>query len=164
MAKYENTHYYQAPRIFWPRSVVKFYDKIKHINIYSPKYADDKYLKFHALSVNAKWLYQTLKEMEHRYTGIKNNTYTVIFEGVANTKNWFYAGTDKITYMAGMSKSSVRRARKELVNAGLIKMCIVSFLRDGKKTNRHTYGYYVFGETELAWQEIEEDENDDDFE
>lgn len=156
--KYDNTHFYQSPRIFWPSRIESKYDNVKHVNIYKATYGEnDKYIKYHALSVNAKWLYQTLKECEHRFTGAKNDSTQVIFEGVENTKNWFYAGTDKLVFMSGMSKSSVRRARKELIDVGLVRTCNVFFVRDGKKTSRHTYGYFIFGETELEWAKIEDD-------
>ena len=153
--KYENEHYYEAPRIFW---VVDYESKR---NDKTDKYdytakEGDKYLKFQNLSVYAKWLYQTLKELEHRYTGKKNDSYTVVFEGVTSPKGWFYCGMEKLVFLSGISESSIRRARKELEKAGLLKMCKVRVL--SKETGKFLWnskGYRVFGETELRYSVTE---------
>ena len=152
MAKYKNTHYYEAPRMFWTVNYEHKYDEKLKRNVY--KTADgDKYKKFHELSVYSKWLYQTLKEMEHRYTGKENDTYTVVFEGVKNPKNWFYAGIEKLSYLSGISPSQIKRCKKELMDAGLIKTCVCHLLdKRDEKTRIHVTGYRVFGETELKFE------------
>ena len=77
--KYTNVHFFQFPRILWPVSYEQKYDKKTGKNTYTTD-DDDKYLPYHKLSVNAKWLYVTLKECEHRYTGKNNDADTVLFE------------------------------------------------------------------------------------
>ena len=143
--KYGNSHYCEVPRMFWPVSYTKRFDETKKKNIYTED-NDDKYKKMYELSVYAKWTYITLKELEHRYTGVKNNGETVYYEGVENSKNWFYCGMDKLTFMTGVSESSTRKAVAELRNAGLIMTCTVWFIKNGRRTGRSCTGYYVFGE------------------
>lgn len=154
--KYGNTHYYQAPRMFWPVKNIRSYDFKKHQNVYVTN-DSDKYKEKSELSVYAKWLYQTLKECEHRYTGKKNHLDSVIYEGVENDHNWFYVGNDKLAYLSGISRSQVAKAKNELKSVGVIKTCKVHFIRDGKRTKTSVTGYYVLGETELEWQEDEEE-------
>lgn len=156
--KYGNEHFYEAPRIFWPVKYVKEYNSKKHENVFKTD-ASDKYAKYHELSVYAKWLYQTLKEYEHRHTGKNNNEITVIYEGVENDKNWFYIGNDKLSYVSGISRSQVERAKKELLAVGLIKTCRVHFIRNGKKTKTYVSGYYILGETELKWQKYRKEDD-----
>ena len=146
--KYDNRHYYQAPRLFWPVDYEKTHNFKTHENEYKTS-EYDRYKKYHELSIYAKWLYQTLKEFEHRHTGKKNRAETVVFEGVENDKNWFYIGNDKLSYMSGISRSQVTRAKKELINAGLLKTCRVHFIKDGRRTTTTVSGYRVIGETEL---------------
>lgn len=161
--KYENTHYYEAPRIFWPsKCEVVSYDHKKHRVVYEN--TSGKYKEYHALSVSAKWLYQTLKECEHRYTGKENNRYHVIYEGVENSKNWFYVGGDKLAFMSGMCKRTCEKAKKELVKAGIIRTCRVHFRdkKTGRRSSWHLNGYYVLAEYELGWEKIIDD-NDEYF-
>lgn len=148
--KYGNEHYYEAPRIFWPVDYEKEFDSKKRSNVYSVK-EGDRYKKYHELSVNAKWLYQTLKELEHRHTGKDNDDEKAYYEGVNNTQGWFYCGGEKLSFISGLSDSSVKRARKELKDAGLVKTCRCYLLdkKTGKMTNVHVTGYRVYGETEL---------------
>jgi hypothetical protein len=148
--KYDNTHYYEAPRIFWPVDYKKKFDEKKKANVYTT-YETDKYKKYHELSVYAKWLYQTLKELEHRHTGKYNDAENAYYEGVDNPKGWFYCGSEKLTFMSGMSESSVKRAKKELIEAGLVKTCVCHLLdkNTGERTKIHVTGYRVYGETEL---------------
>lgn len=149
--KYRNKHYYEAPRIFWPVDYEKKFDSKKRSNVYSTQ-EKDKYRDFHELSVNAKWLYETLKELEHRNTGKKNDGENVYYEGVDDPKGWFYCGGERLSFFSGLSDSSVKRARKELKDAGLINTC-VCYLHNketGARTKIHVTGYRVYGETELS--------------
>lgn len=147
--KYENQHYYEAPRMFWVVGYSKKYDPQLKKNVYTA-HENDKYLPFSKLSVNAKWLYQTLKELEHRYTGKKNNIYAAIYEGVDNPKGWFYCGMEKLSFLSGLSESTIRRARTELESVGILKTCNVRLIdRNGKRTSIRVTGYRVYGETEI---------------
>lgn len=74
------------------------------------KYKDGYYLqlsrnlfnddRFKSLSVNAKWLYVVLCELEHRFTGQK--------------ETFFFRSNEDLAEDTGLSLSSVKRAKKEL--------------------------------------------------
>lgn len=151
--KYDNIHYYEAPRMFWPVDYTKKYDPEKKHNEYKTN-SSDKYKRFHELSVYAKWLYQTLKECEHRYTGHKNDQYTVMFLGVDNPKGWFYIGIEKLSYMSGISVSQIKRAKNELLDAGLIRNCTCHLIekKTEKRTTIHVTGYRIYSEEELEFK------------
>ena len=130
MSKYLEGNYLQFPRIFW--------DKIHNGKIIERS-------RYRELSVNAKWMYTTLKNMEHTYTGKENDASTIFYEGVKNNKNWFYIETERLAYQCGMSESSVRRAKKELISCGLIDTCKVYFIdKYGNKSLKWVCGYYIF--------------------
>lgn len=159
--KYDNKHYYEAPRMFWTTRYEVNFDPVKKENIYKAK-AEDKYQKFVNLSVYAKWLYQTLKELEHRHTGRKNNKYTAYYEGVKNTKNWFYCGIKKLSFLSQLSESTIRRARMELIKVGIIKTCKVRLIdKNGIRNPIRVTGYRVYGEIELGMIITEYDDYDD---
>lgn len=138
--KYGNEHFYEAPRIFWPTQYKKKYNADERCATYTTD-DNDAYKDYHGLSVNAKWLYQTLKELEHRYTGSHNNA---VFEDVDDDTGWFYAGIDYLSYMSGLSESSVRRAKSELARVGLIRNCRVRLIdSNGNPTKVWVTGYYL---------------------
>lgn len=80
----------------------------------------DKMKKYHSLSVNAKWLYMTLKHLENRFTGENNSEENARKLGIMNDYNAFTCENSYLAVQAGMSESSVKRAKKELEDAGLI--------------------------------------------
>lgn len=154
--KYGNTHYYEAPRMFWPVAYEKVYDKGKKHNVYTTK-PEDPYQKFHKLPVYTKWLYQTLKECEHRFTGKNNNDrYVSIYVNVDNPDGWFYVGIEKLSYMSGMSVTQIKRSKKELIAVGLIKTCVCHLIdKDTKqRTTVHVTGYRVYSEEELEMKNV----------
>jgi len=59
------------------------------------------------LSRTAKWLYVVLNELEHRFTGAK--------------VDFFYRSNEELAKDAGMSLPTLKRAKKELIKAGLIE-------------------------------------------
>lgn len=56
--------------------------------------------RFAGLSYHAKWLYVVLCELEHRYTGPK--------------EDYFFRSNDDLAKDAGMSLSTMKRAKEEL--------------------------------------------------
>jgi len=64
---------------------------------------DEKYIK---LSINAKWLFVVLNELEQRYTG-KN-------------KNFFFRSNEDLAVDMGVSVRTLIRAKNELIKTDLI--------------------------------------------
>ena len=63
---------------------------------------------YKSLSVNAKWLYVVLKELEHQYTSDKIN--------------WFYRSNEELAADMGVSLSTLKRAKAELAATDLIEL------------------------------------------
>lgn len=114
-------NYMFVPRIFWWST----YEKNN----------DGKLKKYYNLSVHAKWLYITLKELEHKYTGTYNNEDYCRENGFLNDKNVFYVDMDRLAAFSNLSLSTVRRSKKELEEVGLIKT--VSPKITGKKVTAY---------------------------
>lgn len=108
MAKYGNTNYLQLTRYLW----------------------NDEYK---GLSVNAKWLFICLKELEHRYCNEHNKTY-------------FFCSDKDLCDITGMSINTVKRAKKELryKAMGLIYMSIKAPTKEEKSGNKyHPTVYHI---------------------
>ena len=75
---------------------------MKHNNIYylqlTRRLFDEPYKD---LSINAKWLFVVLNELEQRYTGDK-------------TENYFYQSNEDLADLCGFSLSTLKRAKAEL--------------------------------------------------
>ena len=77
--------------------------------------------RFKALSLNAKWLYVTLNELEHRYTGPK--------------VDYFFRSNEDLAEDTGLSLSAVKRAKDELRN--IVQMWQMHWIdKDTKKLSR----------------------------
>lgn len=89
---------------------------------------DDKYFN---LSVNAKWLFVVLNELEQRYC--------------SRDKNYFYRTDNDLVEDSGLSLSTVKRAKKELIEAGLISCNLSPFISDvtNKKSKMHVTVYEI---------------------
>ena len=70
--------------------------------------------KYKTLSINAKWLYVVLNELEQRYTG--------------NDKDWFFRTDAELAEDAGMSEKTLKRAKAELKETGLIKVSLAHWI------------------------------------
>ena len=79
------------------------------------KYKDGNFIQLnrdifrHRLSWQAKWLYTALTELEHRFT-----------DGWGH-KDYFCRSTEELEGDTGMTDKTVRKYRRELEEAGLIK-------------------------------------------
>lgn len=82
MAKYGNTFYMQLTRVLWQEP-----------------YKD--------LSINAKWLFVTLNELEQRFTG-------------NSEKGYFFRTDEELCKDTGLSLSTLKRAKKELKGTDLV--------------------------------------------
>ena len=83
--------------------------------------------KFQKLSINAKWLYVILCELEHKYTGPK--------------VNFFYRSNEDLAGDSGMSLPTLKRAKTEL--KGLVQMWQMHWKDEetGKLSKRHVTAY-----------------------
>ena len=104
------------------------------------KYGNDYYLqlsrhlfadKYKTLSINAKWLYVVLNELEQRYTG--------------NDKDWFFRTDAELAEDAGMSEKTLKRAKAELKETGLIKVSLAHWVdkETGKKSKKKVTAYTI---------------------
>ena len=88
--------------------------------------------KYKSLSVNAKWLYCVLNELEHRYSRPEDGL--------------FYRTNEELASDAGMSLPTLKRAKKELVEAGLINIYKSHFISNGMKSKKYVTGYRILSE------------------
>lgn len=105
------------------------------------KYKDGNYLhlsrklfnddKFANLSINAKWLYVVLNELEHRFTGKK--------------EDYFFRSNEDLAKDAGMSLPTLKRAKKELKDNNIVQFMKIHFVdpETKKKSYKHVTGYRI---------------------
>lgn len=115
------------------------------------KYGNDYYLqlsrhlfadKYKNLSINAKWLYVVLNELEQRYTGEK--------------KDWFFRSDAELAADAGMSEKTLKRAKAELKETGLIEITIAHWVdkETGKKSRKKITAYKIPRSEPKAYEEL----------
>lgn len=63
---------------------------------------------YKSLSINAKWLYIVLNELEQRFTS-------------DGEKDWFYRSNEDLAADAGMSLPTLKRAKAELLKTDLVE-------------------------------------------
>lgn len=85
--------------------------------------------KYKSLSVNAKWLYCVLNELEHRYS--------------RESDGLFYRTNEELAEDAGMSLATLKRAKKELAESGLVEICKVHFVTGGVRSKKKVTGYRI---------------------
>lgn len=82
------------------------------------------------LSINAKWLYCVLSELEHRFTGYN--------------PGWFFRRDQDLTKDAGLSRDTLTKARHELIKAELIDLKKMKYISPtGKKSTFSVNAYVV---------------------
>lgn len=106
MAKYGNTFYLQLTRKLW---------------------TDD----YKQLSLQAKWLYCTLKEVEQRYCGNGNNR-----------DSYFFRTDKQLSEDSGLPLRTLKRAKAELLETDLLTIQQGHWINsDGKKSEKHITSY-----------------------
>ena len=131
MAKDLQSNYMKFPRLFW----------LKRDSDTGKYYAQQKGYK---LSVNAKWLFVTLKELENAYTNRKNQSnYRIYFEGMDNVKKYFYQSNEDLAEESGLSVSSVKRAKQELVRSGLLEIRKAHFINQYDERSTFAISVYI---------------------
>ena len=82
------------------------------------------------LSINAKWLFVVLNELEQKFTGKK--------------EDFFTRSNEQLTEDTSMSLATLKRAKKELVKTDLIDTWKCHFVkRDGKKSENYYTAYRI---------------------
>lgn len=101
----------------------KFFLQLSRIIFYEPK--------FQKLSVNAKWLYVVLNELEHRFSGEKDN--------------FFYRSNQDLADDAGFSLPTLKRAKRELIESGLVQVSFMHWVdsETGKRSKKHITAYQI---------------------
>lgn len=81
------------------------------------------------LSFRAKWLYTVLSELEHRYTGEK--------------EDFFFRAQHDLKNDCSMDLRTIRTARTELIKSGYLKMFQMHWInkKTGKKSEKHVTAY-----------------------
>lgn len=82
------------------------------------------------LSINAKWLFVVLNELEQRFTGTNKTTFT--------------RSNQQLCEDTGMSLSTLKRAKAELIETDLIQIKIVPIVgKNNKKSSLHYTEYKI---------------------
>lgn len=106
MAKYGNIFYIQLTRKLWT-------DEYKN------------------LSIQAKWLYCTLKEVEQRYCG-----------NGGNRSNYFFRTDKQLSEDSGLPLRTLKRAKAELLATDLLSIKQGHWINpDGKQSEKHITSY-----------------------
>ena len=115
------------------------------------KYGNDYYLqlsrhlfadKYKNMSINAKWLYVVLNELEQRFTG--------------KDKDWFFRTDEELAKDAGMSEKTLKRAKAELRETGLIEVSLAHYIdkETGKKSKKKVTAYKIPRSEPKAYEEL----------
>lgn len=106
MAKYGNSYYLELTRKLWE----------------SP---------YKELSINAKWLYCTLKELEQRYCG-------------RNGRNFFIRSNEELCIDSGLGITTLKKAKTELAKSKLIIIGKAHWKQEnGKLSEKHITSYTI---------------------
>ena len=115
------------------------------------KYGNDYYLqlsrhlfadKYKDMSINAKWLYVVLNELEQRFTG--------------KDKDWFFRTDEELAKDAGMSEKTLKRAKAELRESGLVEITLAHFVdkQTGEKSKKKVTAYKIPRSEPRAYEEL----------
>jgi hypothetical protein len=87
--------------------------------------------EFQKLSINAKWLYVVLNELEHRFSG--------------NKEDFFFRSNNDLAKDAGFSLPTLKRAKKELIESGLVQVSFMHWVdsETGKRSKKHITAYQI---------------------
>lgn len=102
------------------------YGNISYLELPRKIFTDE----YRGLSKEAKWLYVVLKELEHRYTG-------------SRTDGSFFKSDKDLSSFSGIKLTTMKKAKKELTESGLIETKQSCIEKDGKKTKRHITTYRI---------------------
>lgn len=87
--------------------------------------------KYSSLSVNAKWLFVVLNELEQKYT--------------SQRQEFFFRTNDELAKDCGLSMATFKRAKQELLDTDLIHTWQAHFVspETGKKSEKHITCYRI---------------------
>lgn len=86
--------------------------------------------EYKSLSTNAKWLYAVLNELEHRFSA-------------GGTDGSFFQSDKDLSEASGIKLTSLKAAKKELAQSGLIETRQGHFGEEGKQSKRHVTYYRI---------------------
>jgi hypothetical protein len=87
--------------------------------------------KYKDLSINARWLYVVLKELEQRYCS-----------GGVDSRQFFLRSDKQLAEDSGMSLPTLKRAKAELDTTDLVRIGIGWYTYKGRK-DKHVTSYTV---------------------
>lgn len=103
------------------------YKQGKFLQLSRDIFKDDKFMQ---LNTTAKWLYFVLCELEHKFTGPK--------------EDFFFRSNEDLSKDANLSMATLKRAKRELKESGYIKTFQVHWKgEDGKLSRKHITGYRI---------------------
>lgn len=87
--------------------------------------------KYSQLSLTARWLYVVLNELEHKYTGSK--------------EDFFWRSNEDLAQDCGVSLPTLKRAKKELLETDLIQVWQMHWMdkKTGKKSEKKVTAYRI---------------------
>ena len=87
--------------------------------------------RYKDLDYQAKWFYAVLSELEHRFTGAK--------------EDFFFRSNQELVNDTGLSESTIKRRKKKLVDAGLIQTWQMHWQdpQTKKKSEKHITAYRI---------------------
>lgn len=87
--------------------------------------------KYNSLSINAKWLFVVLNELEQRYAG--------------NREDFFYRTNEELAKDCGFGLSTLKRAKAELLETDLVQSWQAHFIDQdsNKKSEKHFTCYRI---------------------
>lgn len=89
-----------------------------------------KIFKEKDLSASAKWLYCVLTELEHRFTGMK--------------ENFFFRSNEDLMQDSGLSNKTIVEAKKQLIEKKLIQNWNMHFIDlEGKQSKKKVSAYRI---------------------
>ncbi len=83
--------------------------------------------EYKSLSTEAKWLYVVLNELEHRLT--------------KGGEDEFYQSDNDLSEVSGVKLTTLKKAKKELAEKGLIETRQAHVIKDGKRS-RQSFTHY----------------------
>ena len=87
--------------------------------------------RYKELSINAKWLYTVLVELEHRFTG--------------EEEDFFFRSNEDLSEDTGMSLPTLKRAKEELRQTDLIEIWQTHWVskETSKRSKKHITAYRI---------------------
>ena len=105
--------------------------KMKHKNIFYLQLSREIFTEeYNHLSINAKWLFIVLNELEHKFTGTE--------------KDYFFRSNEDLCIDTGLGLSTLKKVKKELLETDLVQTWQSHFVdKTGKKSEKRITVYRI---------------------